>query len=345
MFMKNKIIFLGLIFSTLAFGAYLGDPVNVKSGGTQLSTAPSSGQILVGTAGSLYALQSMSGGATMSAGGVVTLGNTAVTGQPITGYSSGAGVVSATDSILQAIQKLNGNIAAIVPGTGTVTSVAQTVPSFLSIAGSPVTTSGTLAISYSGTALPIANGGTNSTSALSNNRVMKSSGGAIIEAAAITANRALASDANGIPVATATTDTELGYVSGVTSAIQTQLGTKAALAGATFTGLVTLKEIKETTVAAGTCSTSYNVDPTLGSIINLTLSGACTIGVTNLAAGHSFTLNLTQSSTTAPVLSSAYKFPGGSLPTFSTSATKFDTLACESPDGTKLICGSLIDVR
>ena len=41
-----------------------------------------------------------------------------------------------------------------------VTSVAATVPSFLSISGSPITTSGTLAISYSGTALPVANGGT-----------------------------------------------------------------------------------------------------------------------------------------------------------------------------------------
>jgi len=47
---------------------------------------------------------------------------------------------------------------------GTVTSVGATVPSFLSVAGSPITTSGTLAISYSGTALPIANGGTGSTS-------------------------------------------------------------------------------------------------------------------------------------------------------------------------------------
>lgn len=45
-------------------------------------------------------------------------------------------------------------------GTGTVTSVAATVPGFLSISGSPITTAGTLAISYSGTALPIANGGT-----------------------------------------------------------------------------------------------------------------------------------------------------------------------------------------
>ena len=48
-------------------------------------------------------------------------------------------------------------------GTGTVTSVAATVPSFLSVAGSPITTSGTLAITLSGTALPIANGGTGAT--------------------------------------------------------------------------------------------------------------------------------------------------------------------------------------
>jgi hypothetical protein len=49
-------------------------------------------------------------------------------------------------------------------GSGTVTSVAASVPSFLSVSGSPITSSGTLAISYSGTALPIANGGTNATS-------------------------------------------------------------------------------------------------------------------------------------------------------------------------------------
>ena len=178
----------------------------------------------------------------------------------------------------------------IAPATsGTVTSVAASVPSFLSVTGSPVTTSGTLAIGYSGTALPvlnggtgvttstgagsvvlstspiltspdldtptninltnatslplgtgvsgqlpIANGGTNSTTALSNNRVIKSSGGAIIEAAAITANRALQSDANGIPTQSATTATELGYVSGVTSAIQTQLN---SITGAYITSL------------------------------------------------------------------------------------------------------------
>ena len=51
----------------------------------------------------------------------------------------------------------------VTPSSGTVTSVAATVPSFLSVSGSPITTSGTLAITLSGTALPIANGGTGAT--------------------------------------------------------------------------------------------------------------------------------------------------------------------------------------
>ena len=50
-------------------------------------------------------------------------------------------------------------------GSGTVTSVAATVPAFLSVSGSPVTTTGTLAIDLSGTALPLANGGTGGTTA------------------------------------------------------------------------------------------------------------------------------------------------------------------------------------
>jgi hypothetical protein len=47
--------------------------------------------------------------------------------------------------------------------SGTVTSVAASVPSIFSITGSPITTSGTLAITYSGTALPVVNGGTGQT--------------------------------------------------------------------------------------------------------------------------------------------------------------------------------------
>ena len=50
-------------------------------------------------------------------------------------------------------------------GSGTVTSVGLTAPSIFTVSGSPVTTSGTLALTYSGSALPLANGGTGSTSA------------------------------------------------------------------------------------------------------------------------------------------------------------------------------------
>ena len=59
-------------------------------------------------------------------------------------------------------------------GSGSVTSVAATVPSFLSVAGSPITTSGTLALTYSGTALPVANGGTGVTTSTGTTNVVLS---------------------------------------------------------------------------------------------------------------------------------------------------------------------------
>jgi len=76
--------------------------------------------------------------------------------------------------------------------------------------------------------VPVGNGGTNSATALNNNRVVVSAGGALVESAAITASRAVVTDSNGLPVAATTTATEIGYVNGVTSAIQTQLNTKVA---------------------------------------------------------------------------------------------------------------------
>lgn len=107
--------------------------------------------------------------------------DTAVTSKLITGYTSGAGVVAATDTILQAIQKLNGNIAAIVPGSGDVVGPASSVDSEIALFDS---TTGKLLKRATGTGvckstsgvfsvgsvdltseitgvLPLANGGTN----------------------------------------------------------------------------------------------------------------------------------------------------------------------------------------
>ena len=58
---------------------------------------------------------------------------------------------------------------------------------------------------------------------------------ALSKLAATTASRALVSDASGFVSASSVTSTELGYVSGVTSAIQTQLNAKAPSASPTLT--------------------------------------------------------------------------------------------------------------
>ena len=105
----------------------LGTPLAISYGGTNSTSTPTAGAVPYGT-GTAYAFT-----AAGTAGQVLT--------------SAGASVPTWT-----------------TPTTGTVTSVAATVPAFLSISGSPITTSGTLAISYSGTALPVANGGTGVTS-------------------------------------------------------------------------------------------------------------------------------------------------------------------------------------
>jgi len=79
-------------------------------------------------------------------------------------YGNGSGGFSNV-TIGSGLSFSTGTLSATGGGSGTVTNVAATVPNFLSVTGSPITTSGTLAISYSGTALPIANGGTGQTTA------------------------------------------------------------------------------------------------------------------------------------------------------------------------------------
>lgn len=77
-----------------------------------------------------------------------------------------------------------------------------------------------------------------------NRLVVNDGSGVMSDAAAITAARALISDANGIPTHSSVTSTELGYVSGVTSALQTQLNSlstgKLSLSGGTMTGTLNM---------------------------------------------------------------------------------------------------------
>ena len=93
---------------------------------------------------------------------VVTLNNSSVTGQVLTGYTSGAGTISATDSILTSIQKLNGNIGAIVSG---VSSVFGRTGAVISVSGDYTTTLVTEGINlyYTQSRFDTAFGGKNTT--------------------------------------------------------------------------------------------------------------------------------------------------------------------------------------
>lgn len=102
---------LSALFFVFCLHIYAGIIINPGSGGNSISTTLTSGHILVGSAANVATDVAMSGEASISNTGAVTLTNSAVIGKVLTGYVSGAGTVAATDTILQAIQKLNGNDA------------------------------------------------------------------------------------------------------------------------------------------------------------------------------------------------------------------------------------------
>ena len=87
-----------------------------------------------------------------------------------TGATTAAGALSSLGAYAAS------NPSGYTSNTGTVTSVAATVPSIFSISGSPITSSGTLAMTYSGTALPVANGGTGVTSTPTNGQLLIGNG-------------------------------------------------------------------------------------------------------------------------------------------------------------------------
>ena len=122
---------------------------------------------------------------------------------------SGATVTIATGTKAMIVTDGAGAGAAVAnanPTTtsGTVTSVAATVPSLLSIAGSPITSSGTLAFTYSGTALPVANGGTALTAGTSGGVLAYTASGTLASSAALTQYGVVyGGGAGAVPVATA----------------------------------------------------------------------------------------------------------------------------------------------
>jgi hypothetical protein len=148
-----------------------------------------------------------------------------------------------------------------INSTGTVTSVAASVPAFLSIAGSPITTSGTLAITYSGTALPVANGGTGQTTASAAFNALSpvtSTGDLIIGNGANSATR-LAIGANGY-ILTSNGTTASWVAAGSGSGTVTSITAGTGLTGGTITTSGTIALDTTAVTAASYTSANITVD-------------------------------------------------------------------------------------
>lgn len=117
---------------TLAQDAATKNYVDTELGG-YLSETLQDSFIFVGNGSNVATGVAMSGEATIANTGAVTLSNSAVIGKVLTGFVAGAGTVAATDTILQAFQKLAGNDALYIPLAG---SNAITGDLTLSVSGS-----------------------------------------------------------------------------------------------------------------------------------------------------------------------------------------------------------------
>lgn len=148
---------------------------------------------------------------------------------------------------VETVAVIEAAFAQVTNNSGSVSSVSASVPTGLSVVvtnptstpaiaitnnmgagivkssgvGSSLTSVPTITIGETTGTLPVNRGGTNSTTALNNNRILISLGGAIVEG----------------DTATYPNTTEISYVKGVTSSIQTQLNAKQG----TITVLDTLK--------------------------------------------------------------------------------------------------------
>jgi hypothetical protein len=119
-------------------------------------STPADGSFSASGATAWNAAHTLSGTIDIANGGTGQTTSTAAINALLPTQATNSGKYLTTDGT-------NTSWATVSGGSGTVTSVALSAPSIFTVTGSPVTTSGTLAISYSGTALPVANGGSGAT--------------------------------------------------------------------------------------------------------------------------------------------------------------------------------------
>lgn len=238
--------------------ALTGDVTATGPGSVASTVAKIAGTTVSGTTGSGNVVFSNSPALTTPTLGAATA--TSVNKVTITTPASGSTITVVDGKTLTASNTLTfsgtdgSTVACGAGGTVLYNGGALGTPSsgtLSSCTGLPITggTTGTLTI---------ARGGTNSVTSLNNNRVMQSSGGAIVEAAAITASRALVSDSNGIPVASSTSTTQVQYLSAATGTTGTTSTNVVFSAAPTLTGACTIGSATSAQAILGSVTMAYN---------------------------------------------------------------------------------------
>lgn len=187
--------------------------------------------------------------------GSVSTGGTGLTA--LTAYGIMAGGTTSTGNMQQLPVGTAGQVLisggstalpswSTVTGTGTLTSLGIAVPAFMTSTGGPITTAGTITLGFSG-ALPVADGGTNSTTPLSGSSIMVSDGTHIVQGSAGTTTTVLHGNASGaasfsaVALATDVSGT-LGIANG---------GTGSGTAPGAFAALAPLATLGDTLYESG----------------------------------------------------------------------------------------------
>lgn len=261
------------------------------------------------TAGTVTTNANLTGDVT-SVGNATTLTNAPVIAKVLTGYVSGAGTISATDSILSAIQKLNGNNDTNANLTGPITSVGNSTSiasqtgtgTTFAMSASPTFTGtvtvptpfkvGAISVTSTGTQLNYLNAATGTTGTTSTNIVFSTSP-VLVTPNLGTPSAAILTSATGLPISTGLT--------GAGTGVLTALGVNVGTAGSFI-------------VNGGALGT-----PSSGVGTNITNVNAATLGGATFAAPGAIGGGTASAGTFTNVIASTINTAGGNLSIGSTS--------------------------